>query len=268
MSTKVHHAQRDERIVPDGRRVTLTIWTDGGEQVPAVLHLPPAGVPPAGVPPAGVPPAPAALLLHGYTSRKEQMADGVGRVLLRHGIASLAIDLPLHGERSGSLDAAALRSPIELARVWSRAQDDARLALGYLSARPEVDRERLALVGYSMGSFLGVLVAAKAAHVRAVVLAAGGDLPDGTPFARLVRTVADPIRAVRALAGRPLLMVHGRTDRTVTAAQAQRLFDAAGEPKELRWWDAGHYLPTAAIDEAAVWLGDRLGAGARSERSA
>jgi uncharacterized protein len=101
-----------------------------------------------------------------------------------------------------------------------------------------------------------------------VVLAAGGDLPEGTPFARLVRTVADPIRAVRALAGRPLLMVHGRADRTVTAAQAQRLFDAAGEPKELRWWDAGHYLPTAAIDEAAVWLCDRLGASVRSERSA
>lgn len=258
MPISLHHAERDERAVPDGRRITLTIWTDGGERVPAVLLLPAAGAPPA----------PAALLLHGYSSRKEQMADGVGRVLLRHGLASLAIDLPLHGERTGSLDSAALRSPIELARVWSRAEEDARLALGYLGARREVDRERLALVGYSMGSFLGVLVAAKAARVRAVVLAAGGDLPDATPFARLVRAVADPIRAVRALAGRPLLMVHGRSDRTVTAAQAQRLFDAALEPKELRWWDAGHYLPTAAIDEAAAWLRDRLGAGARGERTA
>ena len=127
---------------------------------------------------------------------------------------------------------------------------------------------RRALVGYSMGSFLGVLVAAKAARVRAVVLAAGGDLPDGTPFARLVRTVADPIRAVRALAGRPLLMVHGRSDRTVTPAQARRLFDAAREPKELRWWNAGHYLPTAAIDEAAVWLRARIGTDATDERSA
>jgi dienelactone hydrolase len=196
------------------------------------------------------------------------MADGIGLVLLRHGIASLAIDLPLHGERSGSLDATAMRSPMELARVWSRAQDDARLALGYLGARPEVDRERLALVGYSMGSFLGVLVAAKASRVRALVLAAGGDLPEGTPFARLVRVVADPIRAVRAFAGRPLLMVHGRGDRTVTPAQAQRLFDAAREPKELRWWDAGHYLPPAAIDEAATWMAERLDVDAREARRA
>src|SRR3712207_7671979 len=44
----------------------------------------------------------------------------------------------------------------------------------------------------------------------------GGDLPANTPFASVVRTVADPLRAVRAIAGRPLLMVHGRSDRTVT----------------------------------------------------
>jgi uncharacterized protein len=36
--------------------------------------------------------------------------------------------------------------------------------------------------------------------------------------------------------------------------QAQRLFDAADEPKELRWWDAGHYLPPEASMEAADWL--------------
>jgi hypothetical protein len=56
-------------------------------------------------------------------------------------------------------------------------------------------------------------------------------------------------------------MVHGKRDRTVTPAQAQRLFDAAREPKTLRWWDAGHYLPDAAIDDAAEWLRGTLGVG-------
>ncbi len=245
MADRIAHSIRDERPLADGgRRVTLSFGLErSAERVPAILSVP-----------RGERPAPAALLLHGYSSHKEQMADTIGRVLLRHGIASLAIDLPLHGERRGGTDMQAMRNPIALASAWRTAQADARLALGYLGARAEVDADCLGIVGYSMGSFLGVLVAADVRRVKAVVLAAGGDLPDGTPFERLVRSVADPLRAVRTLAGRPLLMVHGRRDRTVTPAQAERLFAAAGEPKTLRWWESGHYLPDAAIDDAAEWL--------------
>ncbi len=64
---------------------------------------------------------------------------------------------------------------------------------------------------------------------------------------------------MKRLNGRPLLMVNGRHDPVIRPEQAQRLFDAAGEPRELRWWDAGHALPPAAVDEAAAWLAARLG---------
>jgi uncharacterized protein len=250
--TRIVQSVRAERANPGGgRRITLEFGEErSDERVPAILLLPDGA--------SAERPAPGALLLHGYSSHKEQMAESVGRVLLRHRIASLAIDLPLHGERRGGMDAQAMRNPMALVSTWRLAQDETRLALGYLGARSEVDARRLALVGYSMGSFLGVLVASREQRVRALVLAAGGDLPAGTPFERLVRTVADPLRAARKLDGRPLLMVHGRRDRTVTPEQAQRLFDAAGEPKELRWWDAGHYLPVEAIDHAAGWLEARL----------
>jgi len=249
MAQRIVQSIRAERALPGGgRRVTLDFGLErSDERVPAILSLP-----------AGEGKAPGVLLLHGYSSHKEQMADTLGRVLLRHGVASLAIDLPLHGERRGGVDMQAMRNPMALASAWRAAQAEARTALGYLGARAEIDPACLAIVGYSMGSFLGVLVAAQERKVRALVLAAGGDLPDGTPFERLVRTLADPLRAVRKLDGRPLLMVHGKRDRTVTPAQAQRLFDAAGEPKTLRWWDAGHYLPDAAIDDAAEWLRARL----------
>jgi fermentation-respiration switch protein FrsA (DUF1100 family) len=238
---------RDEKTVSGGRRLTLEFGPEGAaERIPAILSLPATA--------SRDDRAPGVLLLHGYSSHKEQMAGSIGRVLLRHGIASLAIDLPLHGERRGGMDMAAMRNPIALASAWRAAQADARLALGYLGARPEIDVGCLAIVGYSMGSFLGVLIAADEPKVRALVLAAGGDLPTGTPFERLVRTLADPLRAIRRYAGRPLHMVHGRRDRTVTAEQAERLFAAAGEPKTLRWWEAGHFLPDAAIDDAAEWL--------------
>ena len=246
---QIHQTTRSEGPWHGGRRIVVEFRTTG-DPVPAVLLLPRERAP-----------APAALLLHGYTSRKEHMSEGVGAALLERGIASLAIDLPLHGTRSDPVQAQAFRNPLALVRVWRQAVSECSLALRYLAARPEVDGERLAVAGYSLGSFLAVMLAAEEARVRAVVLAAGGDLPAGTPLAAVARTVADPLRAVRKLDGRPLLMVHGRGDRTIRPEQAERLFAAAEEPKELRWWSAGHILPPEAIRYAAGWLAERLDEG-------
>jgi hypothetical protein len=223
-----------------------------------LLHLAGARVPALLVLPEGREPAPAALLLHGYSSRKERMAETVGTALARAGIASLAIDLPLHGERGHALDAQAARNPMQLAQQWRAAIAECRAALDWMAAHEGLDGSRLALVGYSMGAFLACEVGSREPSVRAMVLAAGGDLPKQTPFSLLVRAVADPLRAVRRFAGRPLLMIHGRHDTTVRPDQAERLYAAAGEPKELRWYDAGHYLPPSVVGDAATWLASRL----------
>jgi fermentation-respiration switch protein FrsA (DUF1100 family) len=246
MPRTIHQTTLSKQRIPHGCRIDLEFRTDG-DLVPGVLMLP-----------DGDEPAPAALLLHGYSSRKEHLADSIGRGLLGHGIANLAIDLPLHGSGSHPLQARSLRNPLQIASLWRTALGDGALATRYLAAHPRIDGDSLAVVGYSMGAFLAVQLAAAEHALRAVALAAGGDLPSGTPQAGVARMVADPLRAVRKLRGRPLLMVHRRWDRTVTPDQAERLFAAAEEPKEIRWWDAGHYLPHAAIDEAAQWLATRL----------
>lgn len=233
------------RDIAGGRRVTAQI--DDGERVPAVFLIPTRT------------PAPAAVLVHGFTSRKERMAESVGLALLRRGVASLAVDLPLHGEREGTIDRAAFRNPFELVRRWRLAVTECRAAVQVLLGHPAVDATRIGLVGYSLGAFLGVTVAAAEADVRAVLLAAGGDLPADLPFGPIVRSVADPPRLVRRLAGRPLLMVNGRLDRTVTRDQAERLFAAAGEPKEIRWYGGGHWPPVAEIEGACDWLEEQLG---------
>lgn len=246
MPTPIHQTVQEERRVKGGRRLELHFRTRG-EAVPAILLLPESS--------SGVP---AAVLLHGYSSRKEHMADAMGEALLTRGVASLSVDLPLHGSRLDPVQAQAARNPLNLARHWRTALADAKLAVHYLAARTETDAERIGLVGYSIGAFLGIIAAADEARIRAVVLAAGGDLPSGTPFSTLARAIADPARAVRRLNGRPLLMVHGRQDTTVRPEQAERLFAAALEPKELLWWNAGHYLPPAAIAAAAEWMANHL----------
>jgi uncharacterized protein len=239
--------ERSARDIAGGRCPLLSL--EDGEHVPALLLVPAADRP-----------VPAALLLHGYSSRKERMSEVIGMALLRRGIASLAIDLPLHGERDGDVESLSYRNPFELVQRWRLAITEARLGVRFLSEHPAIDGSRLALVGYSLGSFLGVIVAAEEPLVRAVLLAAGGDLPTRLPFAAIIRTVADPLRAVRKLSGRPLLMINGRFDRTVAAEQAQRLFDVAGEPKELRWYGGGHWPPPNEIEAAAEWMGRALSA--------
>jgi fermentation-respiration switch protein FrsA (DUF1100 family) len=241
---QIFQTVRAETAVRGGRRQSLE-FHDGQPDapIPSVLLLPDRPGP-----------APGVLLLHGYSSRKEHLADTLGMALLAHGIASLAIDLPLHGTRHDPVQAQAARHPLTMLSLWRQARQESALAARFLRARAEVRADCTAVLGYSLGSFLAVQLAADDTAVRAVVLAAGGDLPRGTPLAAVARGVADPIRAVRKLAGRPLLMVHGKHDRTVKPDQAERLFAAAGQPKEIRWFDAGHILPPPATDWVAAWL--------------
>lgn len=241
----------DEQAVRGGRRILMHL-TVSDASVPAILLLP--------LEPR---PAPAALLLHGYSSNKERMADSAGKMLLAMGIASLAIDLPLHGARVSAGGAAGLpadeaRNPLRLAQRWREALKECVTALHALADLPEIAADRVALIGYSMGAYLGVMVASEDPSVHALVLAAGGDLPDDLPFAALVRKMVDPLRAVKRYSGRPLLMVNGRNDRTIRAQQAERLYAAAGEPKSILWYDGGHWLPDAMVRHAAKWVADAL----------
>ncbi len=79
-----------------------------------------------------------------------------------------------------------------------------RRAIDYLASRPELDRERIAFYGLSMGAEEGLIVGAVEHRMRTLVLVAAGlsdDLPaevDGLHFAPRVRV--------------PVLMINGRYD--------------------------------------------------------
>ena len=213
-----------------------------GADVPSIMLVP------------SVPdPVPAALLLHGYSSSKERLSDTMGRALAARGIASLAIDLPLHGSRDDAIIQEARTNPLGLVQHWKMALAEAKAAIDWLAEQDEVDSRRLNATGYSLGSYVALQTAAADDRVGSVIVAAGGDLP-ASPWTGMIRMISDPIRSAKSLNRRPLLMLHGRADRTIIPEQAQRLYDAASKPKELRWYDSGHVLPSAAADDAATWL--------------
>jgi fermentation-respiration switch protein FrsA (DUF1100 family) len=221
----------------------------GSGKFPAILQLPENGEP-----------AGAALLLHGFTARKEEMANSIGQALAGRGIATLAPDLPLHGARAGHLEGFSLQNPVALLNNWRQALAEARWGIDYLNALAEVDSHRIAIIGYSLGAYLSTFAAADDDRIAAIALVAGGDLPASTPFASIVRTIANPCGAVKKLGGRPLLMMNGTRDRVVLPAQAKLLFEAAEAPKELRWYDGPHWPPASVINDVADWVANRLAA--------
>lgn len=245
---------RRTSAVRGGRQRTLDL-VRGRETVPALWLTPDSDEP-----------APVALLLHGFSSSKERMTQSVGRALLERGVSSLALDLPFHGAReTGALP----KNPLALVGAWKTAVAESRAAVDWLTWQRETNAARIGVVGYSLGGFLALMTAAEEDRLRVVALAAAGDLPDKTPYAALVRGLVDPLRAARRLEGRPLLLVNGRRDMTTRAAQAERLFDAAGEPKTMLWYDGGHWPPQNVIDRAAAWTAERLSelGGARARQA-
>ena len=245
-SASVRRAAR----VAHGQQRTVDL-SSGREHVPAIWLTPPRGEP-----------APVALLLHGFSSSKERMAQAMGRALLARGVGSLALDLPFHGEREGA-DREIPRNPLALVAAWKTAVAEARAAVAWLAQQPDTIPDRIGVVGYSLGGFLALMTAAEEPSLRLIAMAAAGDLPAQTPYAALVRGLVDPLRAARQLEGRPLLLVNGKRDRTTRPEQAKRLYAAAGEPKTMLWYEGGHWPSPSAIDETAEWVSARFG-----ERSA
>jgi hypothetical protein len=241
------------RDVSGGVRYELEI-VDETERVPATFLVPSTDEP-----------VPGALLLHGFGSRKERMTDTVGAALLHRGVATLSVDLPLHGAR-GSPSDLRIANAKQLLSTWRGAVREAQFAMEYLMVHPRIDGNRLGVIGHSLGSFLANIVASETANVQAVVLTASGDLPEGLPFESLVRAVLDPLRVVRRIVGRPLMMINGRFDRIVKPSQAERLFASAHEPKTMHWHGGGHWPPAREIDHAATWLAAKLSARRSSSR--
>ena len=141
--------------------------------------------------PNGKGPFPAVLFNHGrgLTPQTEGRLAGIaelGRVFVCHGYVFMALfrrgeDLSaaqgvfignlLERERAAKGDEAAKKLQVRL--LESDHLQDALAGLAFLRTRPEVDRQRVAVVGHSFGGSLALLVAESDRSLRAVVNFAG-----------------------------------------------------------------------------------------------
>jgi carboxymethylenebutenolidase len=109
-------------------------------------------------------------------------------------------------------------------------------AVSFVEAQPRVDRERIALLGFSLGAYLSLANAAIDHRVKVVVEFFGGMPKEMELFMRRLC---------------PVLILHGEVDPTVPveeAYQLQKLLEKKGMPYEIKIYPgAGHGF------ESEIW---------------
>jgi dienelactone hydrolase len=246
--------------VDGGVRISkISYASPEGGRVPALLFVPSGGGPFAGL-----------IVQHGLPSSKEEVAFDA-EDLARLGAVVIAIDAPF-ARRSGEPVAFTGRDRAEQIQLIV----DLRRAVDLLRARADVDDDRIAYLGISYGAAMGGLLAAVEHRLAAFVLMSGdGGLVEHfsgsddqyglffmlSPARRKAWLAAmrpiEPLRWVKRTSA-PLLFLFGRHDQFVPRRDQVRYERAAPQPKEIRWYDSDHMLPSQAWCDAARFLGGQI----------
>jgi dienelactone hydrolase len=252
---------------------TVDSWPNGNLRVSRISYASPRGgrVPALIVAPSGDGPFAGLILQHGLPGDKFQVLP-IAEDFARPGAVVVAIDAPW--ARRGELPDFTERDRADQIQLMV----DLRRAVDLLQSRDDVDDNRIAYVGVSYGAAMGGLLAGIEHRIAAFVLASGdGGLVShftGTgayahgplsqlPPARRKRWL-DAMRPIEPIkwigrAHAPILFLSGRNDELAPPADARKYQQAAHEPKDVRWYDSGHVLPSKALCDTARWLEERIG---------
>ena len=213
------------------------------------------------------PDAPPALVLHGLGRNKESVLPTL-YAFARRGLRALAFDAHLHGERPGAGEREmrlAASYPVTMAEIIEETTGDVSQLLDHLGA------SRAGVHGISMGGY--VAFAALAADPRLVVGAVAMGSPDwleplhdlgltpGHPFYEAV-AARSPLERAANYPPRPLLMLHGDSDSTVSVAgvralygRLQPLYQTTPHHLELVIYPGlDHYYTDDMVERSASWI--------------
>lgn len=172
------------------------------------------------------------------------------------------------------------RKPEEDVATQAQAVIDLRCAFDLLIARPDVDGKRLAYVGHSYGAQWGAILMAVDGRMKAAVLAGGvpslhalifesnnpevRDLQSGSgrqvgeKYAQGM-AVEDAERYIPYHDSIPVLFQFAKFEQYVREPASHRLYAAATEPKQQKWYDTGHDLnDIQVLLDRANWLHEQI----------
>jgi fermentation-respiration switch protein FrsA (DUF1100 family) len=191
----------------------------------------------------------AVIVQHGYKGERSYMLTQAS-ILAEHGYGVLVSTVRAHDYSDGTEISFGIHE-----------MDDLDAWYQYLITRPDIDPERIGILGNSYGGMLAIQYAAQNPRIKAVVTqSAFSSLQDTTatsvtfftglpsfPFAPLIVAWAereggfqaeqiDATTWIGQISPRPILLIQGGADRTISPESGRLLYEAAGEPKEL-WFE-------------------------------
>jgi dienelactone hydrolase len=146
-----------------------------------------------------------------------------------------------------------------------------RRAIDLLLSQPNTDSSRFAFVGHDFGGMYGVLVGSLDQRPTHYVLMAAtprfsdwylySPKLDGEAREAFIRQMSeiDPISHIQSLSPAPVFFQFATNDPHVPKERAEEFFAAATEPKEMKWYEAGHALNQDATIDRKAWLKEKLG---------
>jgi uncharacterized protein len=250
----------------DGLTVhSITYASPKGGEVPALMVVP-----------KGKGPFPGVIVQHGLPDTKEGMLPAAVD-LARTGALTVLIDAPFNRPQQGRVRSDPLTFTPKDRDEQIQLIVDLRRAVDLLVARPDVKSKQLVYFGVSYGAAMGGLLAGVENRLKAYVLAVGdGGLvshfagPDDTdgplqalPAQDRERWLAamrpiEPINFIGQAAPAALLFLAGTKDESISQEDARRYHQAASQPKEVRWYEAGHFLNCTARADMMVWLAHHI----------
>lgn len=219
--------------------------------------------------PLGDGPFPVILYVHWYEpqacdSNRTQFVEEA-QCMAREGVMSLLIET-MWSDREWFLK----RTQADDYEASIQQTVELRRAMDLLLSQPGADSGRFAYVGHDFGAMYGVLAGSVDPCPTCYVLMAGTprfsdwylyypklENDEREAFIQQM-TPLDPIEHVGRLSPAPILFQFGRGDPHVPVDRAAAFFDAATDPKEIRWYATGHELNDLAEHERIEWLLQRL----------
>ena len=146
---------------------------------------------------------------------------------------------------------------------------DLGLALDVLLQQRDIDTARIAYVGHDFGAMYGMVLASREKRVQYWALQAATALfsdwflfypsKQGADRQAVIDRLAPlgPLQHVSSAS--PVLLQFGKSDRFVPEPKAKQIIEAAREPKQVLWYDAGHALDDQAVIDRLAWLRRGLG---------
>jgi dienelactone hydrolase len=249
---------RDAGVVNHGYPVKIhdvSYAGPDGERVSAYLVVP-----------LGRGPFPAVVYLHGAgQDRRATLLPATW--LAGRGAVALSVSSPFT-RPEGQITARGIEGVRGERNLTVQGVKELRRAVDLLQSQPEVDDDRIGFLGFSAGARTGALLAGVEHRLKAIVLMSGGETTVEQVLQAVDRRDRDKLRPlfedtdglayIAQSSPTKLLFQAGREDQLVPRDALERLYRAAGKPKEIRWYEGGHDLPLQAYRDHLAWLAQTL----------